>query len=100
MTYSLRIFSDEDTSAAEREQAVGRFRAALDESLGDAVLVMPVYRLYTKLLQTHGDHERPWPVSPEEQLIVDQWEAAELAATQATFGVNRYLGDAHFELDD
>lgn len=100
MTYSLRIFSSEDTTAEEREQAAGRFRAALDESLGDAALVMPVYRLYARLLQTHGDHERPWPVSPEEQLLANQWEAAELAATQAAFGVNRYLGDAHFELDD
>ena len=100
MTYSLKIFSAEDTTAEERQQAASRFRAALDESLGDTALVMPVYRLYTRLLQAHGDHQRPWPVSPEEQLLLDQWEAAELAATQAAFGVNRYLGDAHFELGD
>ena len=100
MTYSLRIFSAEDTTTHEREQAVGRFRAALDESLGDAALVIPVYRLYTRLLQAYCDHERPWPVSTEEQLLVDQWEDAELAATQAAFGVNRYLGDAHFELSE
>ena len=100
MTYTLRIFSAEDTTADEREQAVGRFRAALDESLGDAALVIPVYRLYTRLLQAYGDHERPWPLSTDEQVLIDQWEAAELAATQAAFGVNRYLGDAHFELGD
>ena len=36
--------------------------------------------------------------SPAEQLLAEQWETAELAATHAAFGVNRYLGDADFEI--
>ena len=98
MTYLLKIFSAEDVTAAERELAVLRFRAALEEVLGDASLVLPCYDAYQKLFQQYGDHPRPWPITPAEQLLAEQWEAAELAATHAAFGVNRYLGDADFEI--
>ncbi|TAG34478.1 MAG: hypothetical protein EAZ34_05620 [Polaromonas sp.] len=98
MGYTLKIFSAEDVPQSERQLAVQRFRAALEATLGDAALVLPVYRVWRKLSQTYGDHPRPWPITPAEQLLADQWEAAELAATQAAFGVNRYLGDADFEL--
>lgn len=98
MTYTLKIFTAEDVPPSEREMAVQRFRSALEDTLGDAALVLPVYRAWCKLSQAYGDHPRPWPITPSEQLLADQWEAAELAATQAAFGVNRYLGDADFEL--
>jgi hypothetical protein len=98
MTYSLKIFTADEVTPGERELAVRRFRAALDDALGDASLVLPTYNAYRRLLLTHGQAERPWPISSDEQTIVDQWEAAELAATVAAFGVNRYLGDADFEL--
>ncbi len=98
MTYHLKIFSADDVTDAEREWAVRRFRAALEEVLGDASLVLPCYCAYQKLFQQYGDHPRPWPITPAEQLLAEQWEAAELAATQAAFGVNRYLGDADFEI--
>ena len=100
MSYTLIIFTPEDVSQAERDQAVQRFRDALETSLGDNCLVLPVYRHYRKLVQIHGDSARPWSITPAEQVLVEQWEAAELAATQAAFGVNRYLGDADFELRD
>lgn len=98
MPYTLKIFTAEDVSDVEREQAAQRFCAALDTTLGDASLVLPVYHAYLQLLQTYADHPRPWPITPAEQLLADQWEAAELAATQAAFGTERYMGDAHFEL--
>lgn len=98
MSYTLKIFTADDVSETERKQATQRFRAALDESLGDASLVLPIYRMWRKLHQAYGDHPRPWPISEPEQMLVDQWEAAELAATQAAFGTNRYMGDADFEL--
>jgi hypothetical protein len=98
MAYKLKIFTAEDVSEGERETAAIRFRAALDESLGDENLVLPVYQAYLKLFEIHGDQPRPWPVSPSEQLLAAHWEAAELAATQAAFGAERYMGDAHFEL--
>lgn len=98
MPYLLKIFTSDDVTETERAQAEKRFRAALEASLGDASLVLPVYHAYLRLLQTHGDHARPWPVGEQEQLLADQWEAAELAATQAAFGKDRYLGEAQFEL--
>ena len=98
MGYTLKIFTPDDVSESERQQAQKRFRDALESSLGDESLVLPVYQAYLRLLQTHGDSLRPWPVTPAEQLLADQWEAAELAATQAAFGVHRYMGDTHFEL--
>ena len=98
MTYHLKIFTAEDVSDAERGAAIQRFRFALDTALGDAALVLPIRSAYSRLLLTHGDAERPWPISSDEQLLVDRWEQAELAATQAAFGMNRYLGDADFEL--
>ena len=98
MAYLLKIFSADDVSAADRELAQVRFRAALEDILGDASLVWPCYQAYLRLFQHYGDHPRPWPITAAEQLLADQWEAAELAATQAAFGVNRYLGDVDFEI--
>ena len=98
MNYTLKIFSAEDVAPLEREQAARRFRAALEEGLGGPALVWPVYQLYQRLLHAHGEQARPWPISPAELVIVEQWEAAELAATQAAFGSERYMGDADFEL--
>jgi hypothetical protein len=98
LPFNVRVFSADDASAAEREAAASRFSAALIDTLGDAALVLPVHAAYQRLAQTYGDQQRPWPLSADEQLVADQWEAAELAATLAAFGENRYLGDADFEL--
>ena len=98
MSYSIRMFHSEDVSDAERAAAVWRFRTALEASLGDASLVMPVHDAYQRLLQQHDEQARPWDLNPAEQLLADQWEAAELAATQAALGPDRYMGDAQFEL--
>ena len=98
MAYLLKIFSADDVTETERASAIQRFRAALEDTLGDASLVLPCFTAYQKLFQQYGDHPRPWPVTAAEQLLAEQWEAAELAATQAAFGVNRYLGDADFEI--
>ena len=98
MTYQLKIFSADDVTAAERELAAQRFRTALEGALGDEALVLPCHHAYQKLFELYGDQPRPWPITQAEQLLAEQWEAAELAATQAAFGVNRYLGDADFEI--
>ena len=98
MAYLLKIFTAEDVTPFEREQAALRFRAALEGALGDEAFVLPCYNIYRKLALQYADHPRPWPVGADEQLLAEQWEAAELAATQAAFGANRYLGDADFEI--
>jgi hypothetical protein len=98
MHYLLKIFSADDVTDGAREQAKKRFCAALEAALGDAVLVWPCYQAYQKLFEQYGDQPRPWPVTPAELLLAEQWEAAELAATHAAFGVDRYLGDADYEI--
>ena len=98
MHYTVRIFHSDDISDIARAQAVQRFRTALEESLGAASLVVPVYHAYLRLLQVHGEQARPWDVGPAEQLLAEQCEAAELAATRAAVGDQRYMGDADFEL--
>ena len=98
MPYTVRIFCSDDVSDADRAHAAQRIRSALDACLGDADLVLPVYRAYQQLLHSHGEKARPWDLDPAEQLLAEQWEAAELAATQTAFGVERYMGEAQFEL--
>lgn len=98
MAYTLKIFTPDDVSKTERADAERRFRSALDNALGSEELVLPVYEAYLRLFQSYGDSERPWPVTTEEQLLADQWEAAELAAIRAAFGTERYMGDAEFEI--
>ena len=98
LTFTVKIFYADDVSDAERELAAKRFRVALEHTLGDANLVGPCYSAYRKLFQQYSDHSRPWPVTSAEQVLIDQWEAAELAATQAASGSHRYLGDADFEI--
>jgi len=100
MQYTVRIFNSDEASEAECTAASQRFCAALEAGLGDASLVLPMYRAYQRLLHSHGDHARPWNLTPAEQILADGWEKAELAATQAAFGVERYMGDAQFELID
>ena len=98
MSYTLKIFTADEVTDAERELAVNRFRAALENALGNELLVLPCYQAYLKLFQQYNEHPRPWPVSEAEKILVGHWEAAELAATQAAFGLQRYLGDADFEI--
>lgn len=94
----LKIYTADDVTAFEREQAVLRFRQALETALGDEAFVLPCYNIYRKLASQYADHPRPWPVGADELLLSEQWEAAELAATQAAFGAQRYLGDADFDI--
>lgn len=98
MPYLLNIFTADEVSNSQRDLAVKRFRTALEETLGDERLVLPCYKAYLKLFQLYSEHPHPWPITPAEQILAEQWEAAELAATQAAFGQHRYLGDADFEI--
>ena len=50
MSYSVRLFAYEDVSELEKRAAEKRFCTALNEALGDAALVLPVYSVYRKLV--------------------------------------------------
>ncbi|MFC5520112.1 hypothetical protein [Polaromonas jejuensis] len=99
MSYSLKLYAFEDASDRERRDAEQRFRKALDETLGDASLVAPVYTAYRRIVATYGDAPAPDTLTDAEQQVFDQWQAAESAAITAAFGPHRYMGDAQFEIE-
>ena len=98
MSYTLKLYTDEDVSDRERQAAEQRFRAALNDTLGDASLVLPVYGAYRRMLATYGEMPAPDTLSDAQKQVFDQWQAAESAAVTAAFGPNRYMGEAHFEI--
>lgn len=97
MTYSLILY-EADVTDGERRAAEQRFRRALEETLGDASLVAPVYTAYLRIVGTYGDTPDPDSLTDAERAIFDQWRAAETAAVAAAFGPNRYMGDAMYEI--
>jgi hypothetical protein len=98
MSYSVRLFAYEDVSDEEKRLAERRFCKALNEALGDASLVLPVYAVYRKLVALHGDSPSSEALSTEELELFNQWQAAESAALSAALGPHRYMGDAEFDI--
>jgi hypothetical protein len=98
MTYSVRLYAFEDVSELEKHQAEQRFCEALNETLGDASLVLPVYAMYLKLQAAYGESPSPESLSTEELALFTQWQAAETAALAAALGPHRYMGDAEFDI--
>jgi len=98
MSYQLRLYAFEDASPEQRRAAEQRFRKALDDTLGDASLVAPVYAAYSRLVAIYGESPADDVMSPEEELVFKQWQAAEQAAMTAALGPDRYMGEAQFEI--
>ena len=98
MSYTLRLYAFEDASPEQLRAAEQRFRKALDESLGDASLVAPVHAAYAQLVAIYGESPAEDVMSPEEELVFRQWQAAEQAAMTAALGPDRYMGEAQFEI--
>ena len=97
MSYSLTLY-DADATDAQRREAEQRFRRALEETLGDESLVVPVYTAYLRIVAAYGDSPAPDSLTDAQRMVFDQWQAAEVAALAATFGPNRYMGDAMYEI--
>ena len=97
MTYSVILY-EADVTEAQRREAERRFRDALENALGDPVLVAPVYQAYQRIVATYGDSPSPDTLTDAERAIFEQWQAAETAAVAAAFGPNRYMGDAMYEI--
>lgn len=98
MTYRLKLY-EADVPAEQLQAAQQRFRQALEQSLGDAALVLPVYRAYQRIVASHGEEPAPEDLGEGERMVLEQWHAAEAAAVAAAFGPNRYMGDAMYEID-
>jgi hypothetical protein len=98
MTYSLVLYEADGVSDSQRREAEQRFRTVLEETLGDASLVAPVYKAYLRIVATYGETPAPDTLTDAERAIFEQWQAAETAAVAATFGPHRYMGDAMYEI--
>lgn len=102
MTYTVKLFAwaDEadDVSPARVAVAIARFKAALNDALGDAALVVPVYAAFQRIVAAHGDTPADDALSPGELAVFRQWQAAQAAAMTAALGPDRYLGEAEFEI--
>jgi hypothetical protein len=98
MTYTLRLEAGEDISDIQRRDAEKRFRNALEDALGDAALVAPMYAAYLRIVGVYGDDPASDGLSDAEREILTQWQTAESAAITAAFGPNRYMDEARFEI--
>lgn len=102
MSYTVKLYAwaDEaaDASTARADAAIARFKTALNDALGDAAMVLPVYAAYTRIVGTYGDDPSEDALSPGEWAIFTQWQAAEAAALTAALGPDRHLGEAQFEI--
>jgi hypothetical protein len=97
MTYQIKLF-EADVSAEALQAAEQRFRDALEDALGSAELVAPVYLAYQRLVGIYGEQPDLEILTDAEKMVFEQWQAAELAAVAAAFGPNRYMGDAMYEI--
>ncbi len=98
MSYSVRLFAYEEVSEFEKRAAEQRFCTALNDALGDASLVLPVYSMYRKLVAVYGESPSADVLSTEELEIFNQWQVAESAALTAALGPHRYMGEAEFDI--
>ncbi|MES2978236.1 MAG: hypothetical protein V4731_07425 [Pseudomonadota bacterium] len=99
MSYRVRLIGfDDDASSGQARLAEARYCRALDESLGDAELVWPVYRAYRQLVALHGEAPDLEALDASERELFSQWQAAESAALAAALGSHRYMEDAEFEI--
>lgn len=103
MHYTLTLFDPDGASDAERDPAQNRaaerrFRQVLEDTLGDASLVAPVYTAYQRIVGTYGDAPDPDVLTDAERAVFEQWQAAESAAVAAVFGPMRSMGDGMFEI--
>lgn len=98
MRYTLTLYDADGVSDAQRHAAERRFRQVLEDTLGDASLVAPVYSAYLRIAGTYGDTPDPEVLSDAERAVFDQWQAAEAAAVVAVFGPHRHMGDGMYEI--
>lgn len=98
MQYTLKILDSDDASPQQKREAEARFRKALEESLGDAALVLPIYRAYQRLVAVYGETPDADLLTDAEREIFNSWQAAETTAVAEAFGPNRYMGDAMYEI--
>ncbi len=98
MDYVVKLYDAEGVSEAQQRAAQQRFKQVLDETLGDAALVLPVYQAYQRIAAACGEPPNLEALTDAERQIAEQWQAAESAAIAAVYGPLRGMGDGCYEL--
>lgn len=96
--YTVKLYDAEGVSEAQQRAAQQRFKQVLEETLGDAALVLPVYQAYQRIAAAYGDPPNIEALTDAERAIAEQWQAAESAAITAVYGPLRGMGDGDYEL--
>lgn len=98
MNYTLKLFTADDATPEQRRAAEQLFRHTLEEALGDASLVAPVYSAYLQIVARHGEIPDEEALTSAELSVLAQWQAAIHDAVVAVFGPMRQMGDADYEI--
>lgn len=98
MSYTLILHTPEGDSPTARQQAERRFCRALEEALGDASLVAPVYAAVQRICAQHGPEPDPEALTADERTVLELWQQAESSAMQAVFGPHRHLDEGGYEI--
>ena len=98
MTYTLKLFVSDDTSPAQRQAAERLFREALENALGDAALVAPVYAAYQRIAALYGESPDMEVLTVDERTLFEHWQLAEAAAPAAVWGPYRSLDEGTYEI--
>ncbi|MFO6421709.1 hypothetical protein ACLBKS_16045 [Hylemonella sp. W303a] len=103
LPYAVRLYNTQGDSDAPdldtaRQVAQRRFALMLQDSLGDADMVLPVYQAYQRIAQAYGDPPDLVALTDAEREIAEAWLAAERLAMDAVFGPLRGMGDGDYEI--
>jgi len=99
VTYTVKLFTPEGATDAQRASAERRFRDALESALGGAQWVWPVYSAYRQLVLRYGIQPDMEALTVEERTVFEHWQQAEGAALAAVFGPHRYLDEGGYDIE-
>jgi hypothetical protein len=98
MALKVTMVGAEGASAQQKQEAVERYVAALENALGGPDLVALVYSAYVRLRAVYGETPVLESLTDAERLIYEQWQGAETMALAAALGPHRYLEEPQFEI--
>ncbi|HAJ12664.1 MAG: hypothetical protein WCZ20_04570 [Hydrogenophaga sp.] len=96
--YRVRLHTPDGGSASTRQQAERAFARALDASLGDPAMVLPVYHAVQRIRVMHGDPPDSEALGNDERMLYEHWLQAESAALEAVWGPHRHLDEGGYEI--
>jgi len=98
MSYTLTLHTPDGDSQQARQLAERRFCRTLEEALGDAALVVPVYAAVQRIRAQHGPEPDLEALTSDERTVLELWQQAEAAAMESVFGPHRHLDEGGYEI--